>query len=781
MELYAHYDKMSESTQLLSDHLKESSEIAGNDLKYVGMENTAKLAGLIHDIGKGKNSFQSYLFGKSKIKVDHSSIGMIYIMPGSDKKEGIYRELTRELIGFAVSSHHSVNDSGKDFGHIIEKKSDIDYAGAIQNIDDEIKKDADRLFEKAVFETETFIKECKKLINEKFKDASNTQVEQISKYMIGMRARMILSALIDGDYASTSNFFNGKYEDTVSFTDWNEILNNIDKYVLLKNNSFNKINDARKAISDKCEEIGKTEENDSIHCYSAPTGAGKTMSALRYAVAHAAKTNKKKIIWVTPLISVTEQNAEEIRNAVGKDIILEQHSEVTFSSPEKERSFQHFSQNWDSQIVVTTMVQFLNTLFASGGTKIRRMQALTECEIVFDEIQFLSKKMTYMFNMAVNYLSYFCHDNIVLMSATIPKFEKTRYPIMEIKDNLMFCESESFAKYKILFKRNDVYKLNNLNEMSTEDVSEELNNAIKASGSILMVCNTKIIANEIYKSLNKKIDSDMIHLYYMTTNLCQAHRKDVISNISMDLTAGIKVICISTQIMEAGIDLSFQRVYRELSGVDHIIQTAGRCNRNGERENGESFIVKIGNSRVNKEVAQEISSANWALEKENSERSVNLENVINSYYESINKAYEEGTNPNYYAYDTGTDISPRFIFDMLGNGERVEGYRLNQLFNTAWTSFKAIDNENTVQIVVPYKKEGKAVIEYIIHHKSEKLSKQKLREASHYSVNISEHMFRRITEKFGTDDIYRIDDSVDIYVINPENKNIYIDSIGINL
>ena len=336
-----------------------------------------------------------------------------------------------------------------------------------------------------------------------------------------------------------------------------------------------------------------------------------------------ADKSKNKLIYVTAFLSVLEQNAKEIKEIIGEEGVLEHHSNVDIfddkdsndkNSNKKDSNDKDIDENedieyirksfmvdtWEDPVVLTTMVQFFNTLFKGKSASLRRFSSLINSVIVIDEVQSLPIEVMYFFNLTMNFLRDVMNCTIVLCTATQPIYDhesiqhKLQYgSSVEGSKNADLVElskedRKCFDRYSVKkFKDVSVNNLKNIHVSAEEIAKFAFKNRDK---STLIVVNTKDAAYSIVKSLDE-LDLPKDDIYYLTTNLCPAHRKKIILEIKKRLSQGEKIICVSTQLIEAGVDVDFEVVMRSYAGVDSIIQVAGRCNREGNLRNGGEVIL----------------------------------------------------------------------------------------------------------------------------------------------------------------------------------------------
>lgn len=742
--------------QTLKAHLQNTAKYAADNLKDIGLYHTGYLAGLLHDIGKYTQAYQKYIRDAAKGKdvvrgsVNHTFAGVIYLLEKYHHGKVSVEFIACEIIAYAIGSHHGVfncvNLDGKSgFAHRLTKnKEEIEYNFALKSF---LKDCAGE--EEIEFYFKESVDEITKLysnIREKYRKKTPVL------YTIGILARMVLSALIDADRHDTAEFISGKaimYQ-RGNKQIWKEQLAFMEK----KNSLFpaSPINDSRKYISDTCKE--KAGEGEGIYRISVPTGAGKTLSTLRYALSHGESFNKKRIIFVIPLLSVLDQNSEVIKeNIQDQDLVMEHHSNVviTYNEDEKLDKYELFSSTWESPVVITTLVQLLNTLFQANTTSIRRMHALENSIIIIDEIQSLPERVTYMFNLAMNFLAGYCNTTIVLSSATQPCFGSVCQP-------LLFAEKADIVPYKkeiwSSFKRTEIKYDKTGNKLTLGELAEFSINLMECKKSLLIVCNKKSTAAELFLLLKES----EYKVYHLSTAMCMAHRQKALKEITQKLEEGKeKIICVSTQLVEAGVDFSFESAIRIKAGIDNLVQTAGRCNRNAEfgkicevylvtlLDEGLSHLAEI--ERAQKCLTEALVFYEKEPEKYNND--VLSDETIGLYYQRLFKELGDSYTFEYWKVIEG---HKERLFQLLAGNkknkdEKITGpLSLVQAFKTAGTYFSALEND-TVDILVPYNEEAEKLINDLIgeHHKpSYNKMQEKISQASKYVVQIP----RYAREKF---------------------------------
>ena len=758
----AHVDYESGRYQTMKEHSENVANYAVETCSLSELKMLVTLIGLFHDAGKlGRENQEDFerilLYGEDTHKhgLDHSTAG------GRLIRELLKEKSISEFISTVIYFHHGMGDCiNLDNGQSLQQQRDekqIDY--------DWIKKEFFQIYDKEILEEycEKVIQAYKKMegkINIFHKESEISKRKCGNRYFfMGMYLRIVLSLLIDGDWTDTACFFQDvslskriSLEETQKI--WNECIENFEQYMSkeIQNNpsNGNVLNTFRQEISDLCRQAADKEEN--LYRLTVPTGAGKTLSSLRFALYHAKKMKKQHIIYIAPFNSILIQNAEEIRKAIGKaDVVLEHHCNVVCEEGEEDR-YRKLTETWDSPIIVTTAVQILNTLFSAQKSCIRRMHTLCNSIIIFDEVQAIPVKCMELFNLAVNFLTQFCGTTVVLCSATQPT-------LAPIKENNI-CESIEMAgrpeKYADAFKRTDIKDATELypGGMEIEDLSEFVKEKTEQYQSTLVILNTTACAMNTFQQL-KEICPQEYNLFHLSNNMCPQHKLDTLKAIKQILNEqSKKIICVSTQVVEAGVNFSFGCVVRSKAGLDNIIQAAGRCNRHKELGRmGTVFIVQMSKEAERLSHLQEIRNAQAALQKvledykNNSLKfrdTLDSEEAIKSYY--LNYYSQLRTNETKFPIDEQTTT----IIELLGenkagqlqyirrNGEKVKT-KLPQAFLTAGQAFEVISNDYKVSVVVPYNDEARELLDKLSQDYLEIEEQKKiLKKLQRYTVGISE-------------------------------------------
>ncbi|MGI5935494.1 MAG: CRISPR-associated helicase Cas3' [Oscillospiraceae bacterium] len=760
--------------QGIEEHCRNCARYAAEVLP--GLRNAAYLAGLLHDMGKFAAGFQDYITraarGERVIRgsVNHTFAAVRFILDRWHTSSAPdLRNMASEIIAVSTGAHHGLFDcidsDGRDrFLHRLTAE-EIGYQEArslfLMHCAD--LDELDRLFNAAEKEIMAMVEQMKPYLKS----------EKELRFCLALLSRMLLSTVIDADRRDTAEFMYGIRIQTPLPTrdQWESLLTNLE-VKLAQMPSETLINTVRREISNRCREAGKREKG--IYRLSVPTGGGKTLSGLRYALSVAAQKGKKRIFFAIPLLSVLEQNAKAIREAVNNDtLVLEHHSNIIRES-KKSDELNELDENellmetWDAPIVITTLVQLLNTLFLDKTSSIRRMHALADSVIVIDEVQSVPRKMLSLFNIAMNFLASACNSVIVLCSATQPCLEYVPHA-------LHFREPADLVTidpaWRQVFHRTEIQDKRKKGGYTTDELTDLAVDCMNQANSLLIICNTKAEARSIYNAVSQLPDVETHHL---STSMCMAHRVDTLAKINSALEKKRRMICVSTQLVEAGVDFSFACVIRVSAGLDNIVQAAGRCNRNGEfgrlcpvyivnlREENLSHLKEIRQSQL----AAESVMAEYALAPDRFQNDLASDASIEAYYRRLYIDLPKNA-LDYPLKSLGTDL-----FTLLSDNRTFEfhsdskgRYVITQAFKTAGSEFRVFDDD-TIDVLVPYG-QGKVILSDLQSNEARydlNYRRKLLAELKPFSISLYEYELKRLQDMGG---IYGLFDG-SVLVLRPE-------------
>lgn len=747
MEYIAHIN--SEDVQTVLEHCQNTAKAASIFAAGFGGENIAQLQGLLHDGGKLTERFCQYILGNSHDKrgdIDHSYAGAKYICELADEKDkNKYYNVSR-LIARTIVSHHGLHDwIDDDFEDYFEKRvgKNDDYELIRKNIDELFgRENLIDFLEKAQKEYEALRKSIRDFAE------NRPQKNDEFAFYLGMLERIFQSVIIDADRIDAASFMDKEPIDEDYNVEklWKNMHNEIEKKVC----SFSKYNDAisiqRQNISERC---AKFAENKVGICRMVvPTGGGKTLSSLRFAIEYCCEHGKERIVYAAPFMSILEQNSDVIRKIAGNENFIEHHSNAFADLSDSEdleelREYELHAERWDSPVIATTTVQLLNTLFSAKMTCVRRMHRLVNSVIIIDEVQSIPLKCINLFNLAINFLTKICGTTVVLCSATQPAVDITKYPIaLDEKKSMTGDFSEDFR----IFHRSDIVSDITPYGFDYDEAAVFCRKCFDDTGNLLVIVNTKAAALNLYKRL-KESCSDEATVIHLSTNMCPQHRREIIKKIRSLLNDKEPVICISTQLIEAGVDISFRCVVRSAAGLDSAVQAAGRCNRNGECENVcQVHIIKLKEENLGSlseiKIAQSIFSSMLRSEKYTDYQS---DEAVSAYFSQL--FFEEKSLLSYNIKDCGINTT---ILNLLAlNKDRYDASPMTmrkyscQAFKTAGLLFNVIDNRAN-DVIVPYNDEAEKIIEEL--RSSGKNTTALLRRAQKYTVSVYKGTEKKLGE-----------------------------------
>ena len=763
----AHYNRDTNEMQSLKIHLTNVAESGRKEAESLGQGDVLFLLGLYHDLGKANKAFQDKLEMHPSKHVDHSSAGARYLFQNIQaclKKSSIPladRVLFQEISAYVISAHHGMYNiplqdedvQAEQFAfnklrhRIIEGIANEPYQEDIlpfaQELEDELSiygyRDLNDLIEKAFA---NYQQAWSKL---------SWSDESEKEYYSGCFIRMYLSFLKNADILDTINAY-GLLIEPLKDEEKQKLNESYLEAIERKYRSFShpttRLNEIRSQIGERVKSRGE-KDSTGIYRLDLPTGAGKTNLSMRYAFHQLVDQNKSRFFYITPFLSVLEQNASEIRKVIGEVGVLEHHSNVIQNKQENEDKGdekesllpEYLIESWDSPVVLTSMVQFFQTLFKTKSANIRRFSSLANSVLILDEVQSLPIEVTTLFNLTMNFLNKIMNTTIILCTATQPAYDSTA-----IKHKLSYGgkygEAADIVELthdeKEVFSRTELRKFDENNQHS--NLSDLVDFVLENDESILAIFNTKKTVDKFYMMLEGLTDRP---IYQLSTNMCAQHRLDIISEIKQHLKKGIPIICISTQLIEAGVDIDFNRVIRSYAGVDSIVQASGRCNREGKRDKGQVTLVNLTAEEENLSRLKEIKAKKDATE--------HIIHKISSPIEMslLNRDFFEY----YYANNQGSMDYPlshgESVYDYLGinsyqDRKDFKG-KLKQAFKTAGLKMNLINND-TIGVLVPY---GDAIdkllfLEELCEYDYPSVEdyqtiKALLKELQPYTVNVRKH------------------------------------------
>lgn len=752
MEYIAHRNKKGlVQEQSFGDHAEAVAEMTAEFLKDIGCEHFGRLQGKLHDCGKLTDRFQNYIREVScerRGEIDHSYAGAKYICELADELDEKRYKNVSQIIAHTIVSHHGLHDWLDEEGG--------DYLGKRVGKSDGFDEIRPKLEE--IFNRETLVSLLENaereyaLVREKIYDFAKGRTEKSVEFAfyLGALERIFQSALIDADRIDSAVFMGNERGERRELPPWETMERNIERKLCEFEKNAHKISAEifmqRKSISDRC---AKFAENKVGVCrLIVPTGGGKTLSSMRFAVRYCQKHGMKRIVYIAPFLSILDQNSDDIHAIAGEENFIEHHSNAFSDLSDREDSeelkeYELHAERWDLPVIATTMVQMLNTLFSAKTSSVRRMHRLCKSVIIIDEAQSVPLKCVNLLNLMLNFLTQFCGAAVVLCSATQPASNITHYPLAV--DKLMSMTGDFEEDFRV-FHRSTIISEVNSKGFSFEETAEFCKEKFLEEGNLLLIVNTKAAALNLYKRIKENCD-DQATVFHLSTNMCPQHRREKIDAIRKCLKENEPVICVTTQLIEAGVDISFRCVVRSLAGLDNAVQAAGRCNRNGECDTPKKvYVIRIKEERVEQlseiRTAQHIFSGMLNAEKYDDWQSYE---AVKEYFSQLYES--ESSKMSYSVSDHGT--STNLVNLLARNCERYEmsrketGKYSSQAFKTAGMLFEVIDKQ-AIDVIVPYNEDAEKLMEEI-KAPTKELSAH-LRKAQKYMVGVYKGTQSKLSE-----------------------------------
>lgn len=654
----------------------------------------AAYSGYIHDIGKFRDGFQARIRGSSNKPCEHACCAAQEI----DKHNGESRNLVIfvPMLEYCTAGHHSGLQNGK--------ATELSPLGSLE---DSLKRDISDIekyhseFEKfcAPPNEGTLTQACYMLV--KGLDKLPTDVknrESIERY--AFFTRYIYSCLTDADFLDTENFCSGGLERGMT-GDFSAALDKVNS----KLSSMQNDTDVRRARNELQRQAFSAGLDSKVGILNMPTGSGKTLCSIKLALERAVRSGKKRIIYVIPYTSIIEQTADVFQKLFGDVLpILQHHSNFNFDDmkPDDEMTSERVArttENWDAPLVITTNVQFFQSMYHNRSSKLRKLHNIADSVIVFDEVHMMPVDYLQPCLRGIGYLVNFLNCDALFLSATMPDFSEffKRYTIG--------CDYSELIGDKSGFKF-----FRNCHCVDLGEISEEklLTDTEKHDSSLIIV-NSRKRARDLYSKCSTK------NKFCLSTYMTPNDRSAAIDRIR-NLIGKEPVTIISTSLIEAGVNLDFEAVYRELSGLDSVIQSAGRCNREGKRPEGYMHVFTLEGVSIPRGMKMQAGITQSLMQEYND---IFSPECIEDYYKRLYGAEDS-------SIENGTIYKP--------------GMRPNSIpFRDYADSFNMIDSD-TINVIIP-NEENRELVDSLNY------SAKPLRKLSRYSATLHYNEFRSLLER----------------------------------
>ena len=576
---YAHTAEGAESGwQTLKDHLTGTAALA-EAMSVPFCRELCRLAGLLHDVGKYRPEFQARLKGERPQPVEHAYCGaqMLRALCRDNRAAA----LIGTVIEYAIAGHHG---GLPDYGTAADNAE-------LSTLSAKLKRPAADLGGWAEMSDVFEARSCPELLTGmlgRFRaglsdlPAASAKAQAYETY--DFLVRYVYSVLVDADRLDTETFAAGKPRPACK-SDFAEAA----RRVAAKLRSFvpdTPVAKARAALQEQA--LRAAETNAGIYLLDMPTGSGKTLCSLNIALKRLLKTGKKRIIYVIPYTSIIEQTAGVFRRLLGDESgsacldILEHHSHFDFglSDDEGEQAagsrLKTAAENWDAPLIVTTAVQFFESVYCGRAGRMRKVHNMADSVLVFDEMHMLPVQYFRPCLTAVEQLTRLYGSEAIFLTATMPDFRALAEKFLgrAVPMTELIADRSRFADFHTC----------GLEYLGTCGDERLLSLAEKAGASLIIV-NSRKRARALFNGAGGR-------KYHLSTNMTPRHRTAVIDRIRAALYDGGSVTVIATSLVEAGVDLDFAAVFRELAGAENILQAAGRCNREGKRTGGTTYVFE---------------------------------------------------------------------------------------------------------------------------------------------------------------------------------------------
>ncbi len=686
-------DKGEYSVHSLPAHLSKVAALAGQNASFFGSDEWAQCAGRWHDLGKFSEAFQHYIKSASgynteahieaetqKGKVNHSDAGALYAV----EQFGVYGR----ILAYLIAGHHA-------------------------GLPDWYKLDAPGgSLQQRLLNTDNLSAAL----------AANIPPEILNQHRIqspispggsagfALWVRMLFSCLVDADFLDTESFMDeGKSSARGQYPLFESLLPlfNAHMQALTAGVKPSPVNKLRSDILAQCRTSAS--QHAGLFSLTVPTGGGKTLASMAFALEHAKRYWKRRVIYVIPYTSIIEQTAE-VFSEIFPDSVVEHHSNIDPDDAAKETSKSRLaSENWDAPIVVTTNVQFFESLFAARTSRCRKLHNIVNSVVVLDEAQLLPPEFLQPILSVVKLLSEHYGVSFVLSTATQPALKTQTDNFGKRLLNGLENVREIIADPDQLYSALERVEVSMPEDFNTTQSWEGVAKQLQQNESVLAIVNTRPGARELHGLMPKGT-------YHLSGLMCGQHRSDVIAEIKARKGQAIRVI--STQLVEAGVDLDFPVVYRAMAGLDSIAQAAGRCNREGRLPDKGKVVVFVPPKPAPPGMLRRAEQTTVSLMTDEAKEHPLERSRFKQYFE------------HFYGKANLDKHGIEGLLTPEGDGDDS----LKVQFRTAAQRFKLIDESDYQAVIVRYNNTAKELIDQLQKMGPERWLMRKLQR---YSVNIS--------------------------------------------
>lgn len=734
---YAHTlaDRSPPYWETMAEHEDATAIRCADFLKRIhpDLEDWGELLGRWHDLGKYSDKFQQYIrragsdepCAETKPgRVDHSTAGAQHAANQLPKGIG-------DLIAYVIAGHHagladafSLTGQKKSGLRDRLKRSIEDYKS---NAPKQLLQPPQLSVPKEVFSCET---------------------REHCGFRLSFLCRILFSALCDSDFLATEAFMSpseAKTREENLFPTVSALSSCLDKHLKTLTTLSSKtssVNECRAEVLRAANDAAQ--QKPGAFSLTVPTGGGKTLSSLAFALKHAELYKMPRVIYTIPFTSVIEQTADVFRSVfqdLSPESVLEHHSNL---DPEQESQISRLAtQNWDAPIVVTTNVQFFESLFAARTSQCRKLHRIAGSVIIFDEVQTLPVKYIKPCLAAIRELVEMYRCTVLFCTATQPALSfSDEFPIGLRNVREIIADPED------LYHRMQRVHIENLGTQSDDQIADR----ILENRQILCIVNTRPHALALFEKVSSQSPENEV--FHLSTNMCAAHRKRELTKIRKRVAASKPCRVISTQLIEAGVDIDFPIVYRALSGLDSVAQAAGRCNREGKLKRGQVFLFEPEGRKLTGYLKAIAQTAKEVMQMHDDILSLR---AIKQYFRL-------------HFWNQKSQWDAHAIVPMFADAEK-----LNFQFRTAAYEFRLIDDHSR-SVFIPWSKSGKRIERKLrsrAFRENPRFRRQVLREIQMYTVPVFESNYHTLVGS----DVELIDDRIAVLI----NTDMYEQKTGLNL
>lgn len=645
-----------EDWQRLSDHLLDVGKLAAAKASHFGAADMGNVAGVLHDLGKYCQAFQDRLRGSSR-KVDHATWGAKIVLER-------YGHLGK-ILAYGIAGHHAGLADGRE-------GADNRITPLADRLGRDLETSLDPIWKQEIMLGDSLsLPPCLPRNGQQY-------------FQLAFLGRMLFSCLVDADFLDTEAFYDRiekRPPRDNHFPSIEQLHAQLSGYLdQPKFKSDEGVNAVRAKILNEVR--SKAEMAPGLFSLNVPTGGGKTLSSLAFALDHAVRHGLRRVILVIPFTSIVEQNAAVFREALGplgERAVLEHHSAFTdeqreYRDPGSRDKLRQAAENWEPPIIVTTAVQFFESLFANRTSRCRKLHSIANSVVILDEAQTLPLKLLRPCVAAINELALNYRTSAVLCTATQPALRETDGFI----DGLTGVR-DLVSDPELLHRQLARVSIAHLGDLDDEELAQQL----ASQQQVLCILNNRRHARSLFDRVRSQDGT-----FHLTTLMCARHRSDQLNEIRKRLIAGETCRVISTSLIEAGVDVDFPTVYRAEAGLDSVAQAAGRCNREGRRSTDESFVYvfRVASVWSTPPELEQYAQASRGIFRKHASNPLSLE-AIQDYFREV-----------YWL--KGKELDAYALLKAVEDG-RIDGIPYEQLAN----KFRMIES-NMKPVIVPYLGKG---------------------------------------------------------------------------